>query len=39
MVDYVYSTIDLNILAFIIGIFWGMLFELMLALIVGWKYN
>ena len=39
MTDYIYSTIDLNILAFIIGVFWGMLFELMLALIVGWRYN
>lgn len=39
LIDYCFSTIELNILAFIIGVLWGILFELMLALIVGWRYN
>ena len=42
IIDYVFSTIDINILAFIIGVFWGVLFELMIVLIVeiiGGKYE
>ena len=34
MISYVFSIIDENILTFIIGVLWGILFELMLVLIV-----
>jgi len=34
MIDYALSTIDVNILAFIIGVFWGVLFEFCIALVV-----
>lgn len=34
MINYVFSIIDENILTFIIGVLWGILFELMLVLIV-----
>ena len=34
MIDYVFSTIDVNVLAFIIGVFWGILFEFCIALVV-----